>query len=63
MPVMLDRQTEHNGPLVLFAIVLRIATLDPSLLMLFQRWLGTEAALCQSNGLSVLPLLKIPRLD
>lgn len=43
---MLDCQTEHNGPLVLFAIVLRIATLDPSLLTLFQRRLGTEAASC-----------------
>lgn len=60
---MLDRQTEHNGPPVLFAIILRIATPDPSPLTLFQRRLGTEAASCQSNGSSVLPLLKIPRLD
>jgi hypothetical protein len=60
---MSDHWIEHNGPPVQLAIILRIATPDPSPLTLFPRRLGTEAALCQSNGSSVLQLSKIPRLD
>jgi hypothetical protein len=59
-PAILDCWIEHNSPPVQLTIVLRIATPDPSPLTLFPRWLGTEAASCQSNGSSVLQLSKIP---
>jgi hypothetical protein len=60
---MSDHWIEHNGPPVQLAIILQIATPDPSPLTLFPRQLGTEAASCQSNGSSILQLSKIPQLD